>query len=161
MKFLKGSEEKEAVFYMKEAIKEAKKATCLISKCGAVIVKSKRIIGKGYNSPPKNNEEQRRCKCDKAVLHAKITDKTCCVHAEQRAIMNALARNPSRLPLSRIYFIRLDLNNNVLMAGKPYCTHCSKLALDVGISEFVLWHKEGICVYDTLEYNILSYQFKG
>ena len=33
------------------------------------------------------------------------------------------------------------------------------MALDVGIAEFVLWHEKGVCVYDTKEYNELSFQF--
>lgn len=45
-------------------------------------------------------------------------------------------------------------------AGQPYCTHCSRLALDAGIAEFVLWHNEGIAVYPTDEYNNLSYRYK-
>ena len=56
--------------------------------------------------------------------------------------------------------MRLDLDNQMQFAGKPYCTICSKLALDVGIKEFVLWHKDGIAVYDTHEYNELSFAFR-
>jgi len=33
------------------------------------------------------------------------------------------------------------------------------MALDVKIAEFVLWHKEGICVYNTEEYNQLSFEY--
>ncbi len=56
-------------------------------------------------------------------------------------------------------FIRLDKNGTLSRAGKPYCTICSKMALDVGIDEFVLWHEDGICVYDTDEYNTRSFQY--
>jgi hypothetical protein len=31
--------------------------------------------------------------------------------------------------------------------------------LDVGISEFVLWHEQGITIYDTDEYNNLSFWY--
>ena len=44
-------------------------------------------------------------------------------------------------------------------AGKPYCTVCSRLAIDSGIVEFVLWHESGITAYPTDEYNDLSYDF--
>jgi len=47
----------------------------------------------------------------------------------------------------------------MLKSGKPYCTVCSRLALDNGIKEFVLWHTDGIKGYDTKEYNKLSYDF--
>ena len=88
-----------------------------------------------------------------------MTDKTCCIHAEQRAIMDALSKNPIKLIGSRLYFIRLDDKDNTSKAGEPYCTICSKMALDVGISEFVLWNDKGVCVYETEEYNILSFQY--
>lgn len=51
MKILKGKKEQEAILYMNKAAEIAKNAKCYRSKCGAVIVKNKRIIGAGYNSP--------------------------------------------------------------------------------------------------------------
>ena len=90
----------------------------------------------------------------------RVTDKTCCMHAEQRAIMDAMKRNPEELHGSRIYFIRLSEDGRIAKSGKPYCTICSKMSLDSGIKEFVLLHDDGICVYDTEEYNALSYQYK-
>ena len=152
-------EEKEAMNWIDKAVEIAKKSLCLRSKCGAVIVKEGKIIGEGYNAPPLDNPVFRTC-LDEYQLPQKFKyDRTCCVHAEQRAIMDALRKNPEKLKGSRLYFIRLDKKNNKKMAGKPYCTVCSRMALDVGISEFVLWHKEGICVYTTAGYNKLSYQY--
>jgi deoxycytidylate deaminase len=157
MRFLSGRENEEALYYLKEAEKVAKESMCLRSKCGSVITKGGQIIGRGYNSPPKN---QKTARCTKGDLPEDFkSDKTCCVHAEQRAVMNALRGNPDKLPGSRLYFIRLDMNDNILKAGKPYCTICSKMALDAGVSEFVLWHEEGIAVYDTDEYNRLSFAY--
>lgn len=69
---------------------EAKKATCTRSKCGSIIVKNGQIIGKGYNSPPKEESSPVRCQCEKSSYDKKVTDKTCCIHAEQRAIFDAL-----------------------------------------------------------------------
>lgn len=88
-----------------------------------------------------------------------MTDKTCCVHAEQRAIMDALRNNSNEIAGSSLYFVRLNKNGTFSRAGKPYCTICSKMALDVGIEEFILWHKQGICVYNTEEYNKLSFLY--
>lgn len=159
MRYLKDLEEEEARKYLFLSAEVAKKSTCLKSKCGSIIVKDNRIIGSGFNSPPKDLESQRKCLCDKKELHPKVGDKSCCIHAEQRAIIDALRKNHKEIGNSRLYFIRLDQNNQLLKAGKPYCTICSKMALDVGIKEFVLWHEDGICVYDTEEYNLLSFQF--
>ena len=158
MKILKDEEEKQAIELFDKCLEIAKQSTCQRSKCGAIILKNNQIIGKGFNSPPNNLEFQRRCLNDKEDYSDKITDKTCCIHAEQRAICNALKNNPEKLKDSSLYFIRLDKNNNKLFAGKPYCTICSKMALDIGIKEFILWHEKGICVYNTEEYNNISYE---
>jgi deoxycytidylate deaminase len=160
MQFLSGNEEKEAKDYLNSAAQIAKSATCNRHKCGSLIVSNGSVIGAGMNSPPANNESQRRCSYQKDSYDKRVTDKTCCMHAEQRAIMDALKNNPKELSGSRIYFIRLAEDGRIAKSGKPYCTICSKMSLDAGITEFVLWHDEGICVYDTEEYNTLSYQYK-
>jgi deoxycytidylate deaminase len=158
MRFLKGSEEKQAMIFIEEAAKIAQSSSCLRSKCGSIIVRSGEIIGKGFNSPPLNKKPG-FCIKDQLPKNFK-SDKTCCIHAEQRAIMDALKHNPEKISGSRLYFIRLDESRKKAMAGKPYCTICSKMALEVGISEFVLLHREGICVYGTEEYNRLSFEYR-
>ncbi|MFW5704969.1 MAG: hypothetical protein ACOCXG_03925 [Nanoarchaeota archaeon] len=157
---MKELQESEVSRFFDNCITTAKQATCTRSKCGSIIVKDNEIIGRGFNSPPQELKTQRRCKNQKSEYHKKVTDKTCCIHAEQRAIMDALKNYPNKIKGSRLYFIRLDENDEkALVAGKPYCTICSKMALDVGISEFVLWHDYGIIAYDTQEYNNLSYEY--
>lgn len=154
---LTGDEHSAAWSFVNAAIIEAKKASCLRSKCGSVIVKDNLIIGRGYNNLPGDKCPQ---SCLKDTLkHQPLfkSDKTCCIHAEQRAIMNAL-KGGHNLTSARLYFIRLDEHDTPKNAGSPYCTMCSKLALDSGIAEFVLWHKEGLTVYDTEEYNDLSFR---
>ena len=83
------------------------------------------------------------------------------MHAEQRAIMNTLRKHPDSIENSRLYFVRLSENDEKKFSGEPYCTICSKMALDVGIEEFVLYREEGICIYDTKEYNTLSFAYKS
>ncbi len=158
MIILTGSEELEAIKMIDFAAQIAKSSCCYRSRCGSVIVKDQKIIGKGYNSPPLDKKLEY---CLKDSLPADFkSDKTCCIHAEQRAIMDALQHRPEKIKDSRLYFIRLDEIGNKLKAGKPYCTICSKMALDAGIAEFALWHEEGISVYDTKEYNELSFQYR-
>jgi deoxycytidylate deaminase len=159
MKFLSGDEEKDAKKFLEDAQGAAKNSTCLRAKCGSVIVKDGKIIGRGFNSPPFGLDSQRRCENQKDQYHRKVTDKTCCVHAEQRVIMDALRNSPKGLAGSRLYFVRLGPDGKKAPSGKPYCTICSKMALDAGISEFVLWHRGGICVYGTEEYNDLSFGY--
>ncbi len=159
MRYLSGDEEQQALKYIAEAAQIALQSTCQRDCCGCVIVENDEIIGSWFNSPPGHLENQRRCSCDKDSYNKKVTDKMCCIHAEQRAIMNALIDNPDKIICSRLYFIRLDEQWNPSKAGKPYCTICSKMALDAGIKEFVLRHDEWVCVYDTDEYNQLSFAY--
>lgn len=155
MKILVGPELPEAKSYIELARKIAIGSTCLRSRCGSVIVKNRIILGAGYNSPPGN---LRPTKCMKDQLPNNFkSDRTCCIHAEQRAIIDALKHNSDQLPGSRLYFVRLDSEGQIRPSGAPYCTICSKLALEVGISEFVLIHNNGITVYPTKEYNELSF----
>jgi deoxycytidylate deaminase len=161
MKTLSGREEKEAMKFIDETVLIAIRSKCERKKCGSIIVMDGKIIGSGFNGPPGNLESQRRCSCPKDSYHKKVSDKSCCVHAEQRAIMNALKNYPEKIIGSRLYFVRLDNKSNKIPSGNPWCTICSKMALDSGVKEFVLWHEEGIAVYDTEEYNKLSYEYNG
>lgn len=160
MHFLSGNEEKEAKDYLNAAAQIAESATCKRHKCGSVIVSNGIIIGTGMNSPPANKESQRRCSYQKDSYDKRVTDKTCCMHAEQRAVFDSLKNNPGKINGSRLYFIRLDEDGGMAKSGEPYCTICSKTALDCGIKEFILWHEAGICAYDTGEYNTLSYNYR-
>lgn len=161
MKYLTGTDFDQALKWIEKAAAVAVNSTCQRSRCGSVIVKDEQIIWTWFNSPALDLESQRRCGCRKSEYDSKITDKTCCIHAEQRAIMDALKTNADKLDWSRLYFIRLDNDWKISYAGQPYCTICSKMSLDAGISEFVLYHQEWICVYDTQEYNELSYKFNS
>jgi len=155
---LKDKEEKQAKIYLEHATRLAKQSICFRSKCGSVIVSKRKIIGEGFNSPPQH-ETLEKCIKDSLPIDFK-SDKTCCIHAEQRAIIDALVRNPEKIIGSTIYFTRLDENRNPKPSGQPYCTICSKLVLDVGIDEFVLQHENGIFTYNTKEYNDLSFQYR-
>jgi hypothetical protein len=96
----------------------------------------------------------------KSSFHPKITDKTCCVHAEERASFDALMSSPTKILDSRLYFVQVDKDGNQQPSGNPYCTICSKIILDIGISEFVLRHEDGIYVYDAEKYNDLSFNYE-
>ncbi|MDQ3018398.1 MAG: hypothetical protein M3Q64_00825 [bacterium] len=132
-------------------------STCLKAFCGAVLVSGDEIIGRGFNSPA--GGEPNRCSHEYVIPENNKNDITCCSHAEVRAIHDALAHHPDKVVGSTLYFMRLDKNKQQTKAGVPYCTLCSKEALDSGVKEFVLWHESGITVYDTQEYNNVSYQY--
>ena len=146
--------------FIEECAFLAKNATCTRSKCWAIIVSWKDIIWRWFNSPAAWKESQRRCSNDKKEYNSKITDKTCCVHAEQRAIIDTINKNPEKIKWSMLYFVRLDDNWKPKPSWKPYCTICSKMALDVWLKEFVLLHEDWIFAYETWEYNNLSYKYE-
>ena len=159
MRILINNELVSAQNYFKEVARVAEKALCKRDKCGAIIVSHGIIIGKGYNAPPQDDLSNTKCSCEyPEVSRKKKSDKTCCMHAEWRAILDAL-KFENNLQGSSLYFARVDEQGNLLPSGEPYCTVCSRFALDVGISEFVLEHEDGIVAYDTKEYNDLSYKF--
>ncbi|HLD11985.1 MAG TPA: hypothetical protein VJB87_00145 [Candidatus Nanoarchaeia archaeon] len=158
MHYLQGQEHEEALQWLQQAATIALQSTCLRAHCGCIIIAQGNIIGEGYNAPPLN-KTLNVCFKDSIPKNFK-SDRTCCIHAEERAIIQALKHHAQEIIGARLYFIRLDEQGNMARAGKPFCTICSKLALDTGIKEFVLYHDEGICVYETDEYNTLSYQYK-
>ena len=144
--------------YFKEAGKVAKQALCLRDRCGAVIVLDGKIIGKGYNAPPNDNIAERKCHLDLVVSSKPKSDRTCCMHAEWRAIVDALSTG--KIFGSTLYFVRVNEEGDLKHSnGVPYCTVCSRLALDTGIAFFGLWTKEGVKLFDTKEYNDISYAF--
>jgi deoxycytidylate deaminase len=147
--------------WMKEAAQTAQKALCLKSKCGVVIVKDGKIIGRGYNAPPLDDITARTCLEDVSNVGKEKYDKTCCLHAEWRAIMDALAHHSDKVEGADLYFVRVDDQGHIKKSGNPYCTVCSRLALDVGLARFALWHEAGIKCYDTKLYNHLSAHYVG
>lgn len=137
-------------------INEAKKSTCHRSKCGSIVVsKSGLIIGRGYNSPPCDIKIG---DCIKDSLPSGFrSDRTCCIHAEQRSIMDALRHFPDSIEASTLIFIRLDPEGNPLAAGEPYCTICSKFSYDAGVNLFCLYNGKDWDAYPTDVYNKLSF----
>jgi deoxycytidylate deaminase len=143
-------------YWIAEAGKEAKKSLCLRSKCGTKIVKNNIVLGSGHNSPPRNKKLE---VCLKDFLPEDFkSDRTCCIHAEQRAIVDALHRYIKKeIDGSTLYFARINGDKHIVPAGKPYCTICSKFALDNGIAKWVLLHDFGFTEYDADEYNEISF----
>jgi dCMP deaminase len=159
MIILSGEEEKEATKFVDVAAKVALESTCTRAHCGAVIVKDGKIIGKGYNSPPLEDENNRMCENVYLNKNGKKQkyDKTCCIHAEWRAIIDALKTHPKDIKDSTMYFMRIEDDNPT--KTEPFCTVCSRLIMEVGIANSVLWQEEGYIEYSAPEYNQASYDF--
>ena len=156
MTILTGKEYEQAARWMQMGVEAAQQSTCRKAQCGSILVKDGTIIGTGYNSPA--GGENNRCLDTYSIPENNKYDITCCVHAEVRAIHDALRHHPEKLHGATLYFMRVREGEQT-RAGTPYCTICSKEALDAGVAEFVLWHEQDITVYDTQEYNNITYQF--
>lgn len=159
MQVLSGKDIEEVRRYFQLAADVAKDALCHRAHCGTVIVNDGVVIGQGSNGPVLNEESNRMCDASWDVSLKPKYEKTCCVHAEWRAILDACKRNPSSIPGSTLYFMRVDDEGNFTIAGVPYCTTCSRLALESGIGRFALWQGDTVSIYDTHEYNRQSYEF--
>lgn len=160
MQVLEGAEKSQAEKYLQEAVSLARQATCEDAHCGAVIAKDGEVIGRGFNSPPAGTSVN-HCQIPKSAYHPKVTDKTCCIHAEVRALQDALQHSPEKLPGSALYFVRVGEQGVPKPSGEPYCTLCSKLVLDAGITTFLLLREEGIASYPADEYNERSFAYAG
>jgi len=145
--------------FFEAAAKVAQKATCHRAKCGSVIVKDGVIIGEGYNAPPLNDET--RCTCDAEWDYTKKPkyDKTCCIHAEWNAVLDACKRNADKIDGSTLYFMRIDDSNDFTDAGNPFCTTCSRFTMEAGVGEFALWNNGGADIYPLAKYDQKSYEF--
>ncbi|MBI2609564.1 hypothetical protein HYW53_00100 [Candidatus Giovannonibacteria bacterium] len=145
--------------WFNETARVAANSLCLRAKCGAVIVKYGKIIGEGFNSPPQNNPELRTCLNEYEIPAGFRHDRTCCIHAEQRAIQDAIKKR-NDMESATIYFVCVDENGDKVKATALKCTICSRAALEAGIREFALCFEDGIRIYPTDEFNRISYEYK-
>lgn len=159
MKRITGFDLEEIQLFFVMAAEQAQQATCMNAKCGAVIIKDGHVIGKGANSPPKGDETNRMCQQTFNISNKSNYDVTCCVHAEWQAILETCKRRPKEIDGSTLYFIRIGKAKEFLNAGKPYCTNCSRLAMEAGIAYFALWNDNGADMYQISEYNQKTYNF--
>lgn len=157
MQRIEGSEFETIRPFFEQAAEAARDATCLRAKCGSVVVKDSVVIGTGFNAPPLGDESQRLCTADMDYSKKPKYDKTCCVHAEWNAVIDACKTNADKLAGSVLYFMRIDQEGNFTDAGDPYCTTCSRFTMQAGVSEFALYNSEGADVYPLAEYNTCSY----
>ncbi len=142
--------------YFEVAASEARHSLCLRRKCGSVIVKNNEVIGKGFNGPPQDNIKWRHCEKLLDKMRKYPTDKTCCVHAEIRAINDALVHNSKKIKGANLYFASVNKSGKIIPAKKPYCTICSKQALEVNLAKVWLLLDDRPHSYDTTEYHEIS-----
>ncbi|MDR2063448.1 MAG: hypothetical protein LBQ02_01480 [Candidatus Nomurabacteria bacterium] len=143
------------------AAEQARKATCKRARCGSVIITddTHEVIGVGHNGPPLGDESQRTCEAEWDLGIKPKYDKTCCIHAEWRAIFDVLKTNADKISRATLWFMRVDENGEWTDAGEPFCTVCSRLALESGLANFALWVDGKPKIYTTADYNKASYAY--
>ncbi len=109
--------------------------------------------------PPLDDMTNSKCVSDYDRNKKPKYDLTCCTHAEWRAMTDVLPNGSNRIKGSTLYDVRLGDDGKIRHPGVPSCTVCSRIALDLCIRYFALWHADGIKLYDTEDYNERSYSF--
>lgn len=150
--------EAKALAWLEAAAETARASHCLRRKCGSVLVSAEgEVFAPAVNQLPPGAEVH----CDPYCLDKAFkSDKACCVHAEQRTVMAALKEGRS-LAGSTMVFASVDEVGARLKSGSPYCTICSKMALEAGVGYWILEHEHGVTRYGALEYNRISFEYKG
>jgi deoxycytidylate deaminase len=118
----------------------------------AVLVKDGSLLAWGTNGVPFPGEDHCYCKVAETGHHDQ-----CRTHAEQRAIQ--LARDGDgwrRLPGSKLIYVRLETDDSVRLQEPHFCARCSRLALSLGVAEWIFALSEGLMGYSAADYDMLA-----
>ncbi len=118
----------------------------------AIVVKDESVIGWGINGVPLPGEDH--CFCKFPTFH---DHDSCRTHAEQRAINLARAGvGWERVQGSKLLYVRLEADDSIRLNEPHFCARCSRLALSLGISEWVFPLSDGIVAYSSSEYDAVA-----
>ncbi len=118
----------------------------------ALVVKDGSVVGWGINGVPLPGEDHCYCNFPLSPHHD-----SCRAHAEQRAIN--LAREGvgwERLRGSQLLYVRLEGDDSVRLNEPHFCPRCSRLALSLGVDEWVFPLSDGIVAYSSREYDAVA-----
>lgn len=158
MKILEGADLSRAKLNLEKAARIAiENARCLKSQRGAIISRyGVDTISEGYNAPPSAGRICQECLREYFKQTPCKTEPCWAIHAEQRAIMNALKRHPDLRGTTMYY--ATTRGGFWVPSREPSCTICSKLVMDHGINFVMKTEKHGIVMYDPEEFNLLSFE---
>jgi deoxycytidylate deaminase len=118
----------------------------------AVLVKDGSLIAWGTNGVPFPGEDHCYCKVGETGDHDQ-----CRTHAEQRAITLARGGDGWRmLQNSKLIYVRLEADDSVRLAEPHFCARCSRLALSLGVAEWIFALSEGLVGYSAAEYDRIA-----
>lgn len=154
MRYARQDEIPEIEFYMELCVEEAINSRCKKAKRGTMIVKDGEIMGRGYNEPT----IPELCCLRDNIRDDSHVELCTGVHAEQNAILNAMASGKSLIG-SRMYHEKVKDGKVTPVGDIPSCTVCSRLVYKTGIAEFVLRHQRGFAIFDAEEFNRMSFGY--
>jgi deoxycytidylate deaminase len=115
----------------------------------ALVVKDGGLLAWGNNGVPFPGEDHCYCKFGEFSHHDAWR-----THAEQRAI--TLAREGDgwrKLPGSTLIYVRLEADDSVRLQQPHYCARCSRLALSLGVADWIFALSEGLVGYSSADYD--------
>jgi deoxycytidylate deaminase len=118
----------------------------------AVLVKDSSLLAWGNNGVPFPGEDHCYCKFGELGNHDQ-----CRTHAEQRAI--TLARGGDgwrRLQGSALIYVRLEADDSVRLEEPHFCARCARLALSLGVAEWIFALSEGLAGYSSADYDRIA-----
>jgi deoxycytidylate deaminase len=118
----------------------------------AVLVKDGSLIAWGTNGVPFPGEDHCYCKFGQLGHHD-----LCRTHAEQRAITLARERDGwPMLPGAKLIYVRLLPDDSVRLEDPHFCARCSRLALSLGVGEWIFAVSEGLVGYSAADYDSIA-----
>ena len=118
----------------------------------AVLVKDGSLLACGINGVPFPGEDHCYCKYGVHGHHD-----NCRTHAEQRAITLAREGDGWRmLQGSKLIYVRLEADDSVRLEEPHYCARCSRLALSLGVTEWIFALSDGLVGYSSVDYDAIA-----
>lgn len=122
------------------------------SRHAAVIVNDGSLLGWGINGVPLPGEDHCYCKFGEYDHHDH-----CRTHAEQRAITVAREGEGWRmLHGSQLLYVRLEADDSVRLDQPHFCARCSRLALSLGVKQWIFALSEGLVAYSSADYDRIA-----
>jgi deoxycytidylate deaminase len=118
----------------------------------AVLVRDDSMLAWGTNGVPYPGEDHCYCKVGEFGHHDR-----CRTHAEQRAI--SLAREGDgwqRLQGAKLIYVRLEADDSVRLAEPHFCARCSRLALSLGVAQWIFALSEGLVGYSAVDFDVIA-----
>jgi len=118
----------------------------------AVLMAEGSLLAWGTNGVPFPGEDHCYCKAGDFGDHDQ-----CRTHAEQRAI--TLARQGDgwrRLPGATLVYVRLEADDSVRLAEPHFCARCARLALSLGVAQWIFALSDGLVGYTASDYDSVA-----